>query len=430
MRSVLGLACSFLASPALALEPADVWLIVNKNVAESRQVADHYIVKRGVPKGNVVVLDLPKVEDITRLDYDAKLAGPLREALRTHKEKVKVLLTTYGVPLRVGQVPPTAEEKKEIDKLRPEIAAATKKLAELRKKKDVDKKDVTTALNDLERVREREYQLAHGETQASVDSELMLLWWPKYDLMRWVPNPLNFQATDGYRKRNPPVVMTSRLDGPTPAIAKRLVDDAVAAEAKGLAGNVVIDARGIPFDAKGKGDLGFGYGGYDESFRETAKLLESAGMKVTLDQKNEVLPPRQREGRCSLRRLVLTRHVRGLLRLCSRRDRLASREFRVQHVARPGRAVWCPNLLKHGVCATLGPVSEPYTVGFPKPAEFFGFLATGEYTLVECYARTVQMCSWMTVLVGDPLYNPFKKNPKLKIADVKPSPKGGRNMLP
>ena len=40
------------------------------------------------------------------------------------------------------------------------------------------------------------------------------------------------------------------------------------------------------------------------------------------------------------------------------------------------------------------------------------------------------MCSWMTVLVGDPLYNPFKKNAKLKSADVVPSPKGGKNPLP
>ena len=92
--------------------------------------------------------------------------------------------------------------------------------------------------------------------------------------------------------------------------------------------------------------------------------------------------------------------------------------------------VWCPNLLKKGVCATLGPVSEPYTVGFPKPAEFFGLLATGEYTLVECYGRTMLMCSWMTVLVGDPLYNPFKNASKLKSSDVVPSPKGGKNISP
>src|SRR5262249_7180882 len=73
---------------------------------------------------------------------------------------------------------------------------------------------------------------------------------------------------------------------------------------------------------------------------------------------------------------------------------------------------WCKNLLDNGVVATLGPVSEPYTIGFPKPAEFFGFLATGEYSLVECYWRTEMLASWMTVLVGDPLYNPYRKTPK------------------
>jgi uncharacterized protein (TIGR03790 family) len=430
MRWCLVSVLALVDSPAFALEPSDVWLVVNRNVPESKQVADHYTAKRGVPKGNVVVLDLPKTEDITRADYDARLAGPLREVLKGQKDRVKVLLTTYGVPLRVGQMPPNAEEKKEIDRLRPEIEAARKKLAGLEKNEDADKKEVTAARNDLERLRNREKVLSHGETQASVDSELMLLWWPKYDLMRWVPNPLHFQASDGYRRRNSPVVMTSRLDGPSAAVAMRLVDDAVAVEAKGLAGTVVIDARGIPFNPKGKGDVGTGYGGYDESMRETARLLEKAGMTVTLDQKNEVLAAGSAKGVAlycgwySHAKFVdCCEYVPGAVAW-----HLASSEATT--LRRPDTTVWCPNLLKKGVCATVGPVAEPYTIGFPKPAEFFGFLATGEYTLVESYARSMPMCSWMTVLIGDPLYTPFKKNPKLKAADVQPSPKGGRNVLP
>jgi hypothetical protein len=83
-------------------------------------------------------------------------------------------------------------------------------------------------------------------------------------------------------------------------------------------------------------------------------------------------------------------------------------------------------LISDGACATLGPVAEPYTIGFPKPAEFFGFLLTGEFTLVESYSRSVILTSWMTTLIGDPLYNPFAKNKLLKIEDVQPSPKGVR----
>jgi hypothetical protein len=83
-------------------------------------------------------------------------------------------------------------------------------------------------------------------------------------------------------------------------------------------------------------------------------------------------------------------------------------------------------MLENGVTATLGPVAEPYTIGFPKPAEFFGYLATGKYTLVECYYRTAMLTSWMTVLVGDPLYNPFARKPILDGDKVKSSPAGGR----
>lgn len=61
-----------------------------------------------------------------------------------------------------------------------------------------------------------------------------------------------------------------------------------------------------------------------------------------------------------------------------------------------------------------GPVTEPFTLGFPKPAEFFGFLVTGECTLVECYARTLNVTSWMCTLIGDPLYNPYKASPRIK----------------
>src|SRR5947199_5807481 len=98
------------AAPARALGPRDVFILVNKNVPESRKVADHYCAKRGVPKENVVALDLPKGEDISRADYDARLASPLRKALQDRRAKVKVLLSVYGVPLRVGRSQPSEKE--------------------------------------------------------------------------------------------------------------------------------------------------------------------------------------------------------------------------------------------------------------------------------------------------------------------------------
>src|SRR6185295_18133595 len=91
----------------------------------------------------------------------------------------------------------------------------------------------------------------------------------------------------------------------------------------------------------------------------------------------------------------------------------------------PKSKYWCKCLLENGVAATLGPVAEPYAVGFPKPAEFFGLLVTGKYTLVECYFYTLHFNSWMMTLVGDPLYRPYAAAPRLAPEQVKPSPKGG-----
>jgi uncharacterized protein (TIGR03790 family) len=219
--------------------------------------------------------------------------------------------------------------------------------------------------------------------------------------------------------------MTARLDGPTPAIARRLVDNALTAEAAGLSGKVYIDARGYKYDPKG-GDAGTGYAGYDESMREAARLLEKAGLPVVLDDTPELFASRS----CPDAAIYC-----GWYALTNYRDCCTFVPGAVAWHLASGEAVtlrdqnskaWCPNFLKAGVAATLGPVAEPYTIGFPKPAEFFGFLATGKYTLAEVHARTQYFASWMTVLVGDPLYNPFGKKPLLKEEDVAASPKGGQ----
>jgi len=297
---------------------------------------------------------------------------------------------------------------------------------------------------------DRRRWLEHAESVAAVDSELALLWHEGYDLRRWQLNLLYFQVPDDLRKGKPPVVMTARLDGPhlairgaplgalgigarparlkgpNVALLQRLIDQAIEVEAKGLQGKVYVDARGIPFKFDTKGDQGFGYGGYDESLREMAKLLRTgAKLDVTLDDKPELFAPYSCDD-CALycgwyshaRYVPCCRFAPGAVAY-----HIASSE--AVSLRDPHAPYWCPNLLQDGVIATLGPVSEPYTVGFPKPAEFFGFLTTGEYTLVECYWKTELFASWMTVLVGDPLYNPYKKAPKLKPEQVKPSPEGG-----
>jgi hypothetical protein len=460
LTAAMLLAC---VSSARAVGPDDVFILTNKNVVESRSLAEYYCQKRGVPRDHILVFDLPAGEDISRAAYNERLAAPLRAQLKDKKDQAKILLSVYGIPLRVGPEEPNAEEKKELEKLKPELDGLRKKQQELQKviealEKKAEgtkelperKKERADLEADIRKLEDRRRWLSHAESNAAVDSELALLWHEGYELRRWQLNLLYFQVPEEVRKGKPPMVMTARLDGPhlaireTPLAAlgigaksarlkgpnmtllKRLIDQAIEVEAKGLAGKVYVDARGIKFKFDPKGDQGFGYGGYDESLREMAKLLEKdAKLAVTLDNKPELFAPHSCED-CALycgwyshaRYVPCCRFAPGAVAY-----HIASSE--AVSLRDPHAPYWCPNLLQDGVIATLGPVSEPYTIGFPKPAEFFGFLVTGEYTLVECYWKTELFASWMTVLVGDPLYNPYKKTPKLKPEQVKPSPEGG-----
>src|SRR4029077_7777817 len=111
--------------------------------------------------------------------------------------------------------------------------------------------------------------------------------WDNYVLARGQVNLLHWQIPQKQRDGKPPFVMTCRLDGPSVAIVKGLVDQAVEVEKKGLDGKVYVDARGIRFNPKSED--GYGYSGYDESMRELAALLEKEGkMTVVLDDKEEL----------------------------------------------------------------------------------------------------------------------------------------------
>ena len=411
----------FSATPLFALEPANILIVANKDMPESISVAKYYAKKRNVPEENIVLLSLPKGEDILRTDFEPKLAEPLREALKLKKDNIKVILTVYGVPLRVGTKVLSDDEKVKADEIKKQLDGSRKEL-ELAEKDKTEKdkldglKKKIADLNDQHRI-----SMA-SESLACVDSELMCLWWPAYELSRWQPNPLYWKAPQEIKKKFPSTLMTCRLDGPTAEIAKRLVDDAIEVEAKGLKGKVYFDARGISLNPKNPGDAS-GYGGYDESFREAAALLKSAGMDVTLDDKGSLFEPDSCKdaalysGWYSHAKFIdCCKYVKGAVAW-----HLASSEAIT--LRNPASKVWCPNLLQKGVAATLGPVAEPYTIAFPKPAEFFGFLITGKYTLVETYSRTTYLTSWMTVLVGDPLYNPYKNSPMINESLIESSPK-------
>jgi len=84
-----------------------------------------------------------------------------------------------------------------------------------------------------------------NDSAASLDSELACLLWPEYRRLGTVPNFAHPAFANSPLTNKYPTFQVSRLDGPTVAIAKALVDRAKAAETMTFEGNVYLDLRGI-----------------------------------------------------------------------------------------------------------------------------------------------------------------------------------------
>ncbi|MBI4795424.1 MAG: TIGR03790 family protein [Deltaproteobacteria bacterium] len=245
---------------------------------------------------------------------------------------------------------------------------------------------------------------------AAVDSELTVALRDAYQVPGWLPNPFNFayDRLPFIKEIRQQALMVCRLDGPSPEIAKRLVDDALETEKTGLKGNLYIDARGL----KGKGEYG-SYDWYDRHLLELYDLMKNSSQKVIIDQTPQLFPL----GSCPDAALYVGWYSLGKYVASCKWQKGAV----AYHVAsteattlkKPGSNVWCKRMLEEGVAATLGPVAEPYLNSFPLPDQFFPLLLSGKLALLEVYFRTLPHVSWMQILIGDPLYTPFKQNPVL-----------------
>lgn len=503
----------YFVGSAYALVPSEILVITNADNPSSIQVANHYCLIRSVPQENLVKLSLGQIlnSDISRADYEKLIVNPLRTIIKDRGgiDRIKCLLTTYGVPYRVGGSQPLAGQEKniagleelrttqllaldliwakanmldsDINKVSPLSGQVAKRLQTIDEKlktqlkkvsalpdKNVRKsrtriltdlfiqfygpdlaKHAMTALpsdfnsgTDSSELASHKVKLAQAqsdkwdtktrlqakyydslaivlgyyrsvnvieselsylkgkETSASLDSELAMILFENYELYRWQPNELKERVFWFDIK----TMMVSRIDGPTSSIAEALVDKAVAAEKTGLKGNAYFDARGYSGNsAKGLFET------YDTRIMACEQIFKSIGWHVMTEQSEALFQP----GSCpdaavycgwySLRNYIPAfSFVDGAIGY-----HIAS--FEAIDLRDPSSGQWVANLLKDGITATIGAVAEPYLSAFPYPDAFFNQLLAGK-PLVEAYCKTNPFNSWQMMLIGDPLYTPFKNN--------------------
>jgi uncharacterized protein (TIGR03790 family) len=257
--------------------------------------------------------------------------------------------------------------------------------------------------------------LTAEETEACLDSELaLLLADPHYPRSRWLLNPKNIETFNGQVRTaaDPPTLLVARLDGASPAAVEGMIDATLAVEAKGLDGTFYLDARGLRgTDA---------YALFDADLRRTADWTrQHASIPVVLDDTAALLQAKDAPnaalycGWYSLRSYAASgQWVKGAVGY-----HVASLEMVSLHT--PQEPGWVVNLLTAGFCGTLGATDEPYLTAFPKPSLFFPLLLSGEFSQGEVWQVTTPLLSWRIGFVGDPLYTPFKVNPRVKVDDLR-----------
>jgi len=100
--------------PVLAfVSPEQVAVLVNRQSPESVDLAKYYLERRSIPLANCVDLDLPTTDTISREVYEQDVLKPVRDALvkKGLTNAIKVLVTIYGMPLRVQAPRLTTQEE-------------------------------------------------------------------------------------------------------------------------------------------------------------------------------------------------------------------------------------------------------------------------------------------------------------------------------
>ncbi len=389
----------------LALEPDEILIIANSDIPASTQIAQYYRARRSIPSANILALPLGTSLDdtISRADYKKTIAEPIIAKLYSPEliGKIKCLLTTYGVPIKVGKGEPLKGREKILKSLQKqiqELKTANNKTGQAAPAQSTTQKEK----NDrrLAGLQSQVDRILGKETDASVDSELSMVLCGDYDLYRWQPNRLKNDVLG----LNFDTLMVSRLDGPAPQIARNLVDKAIAAEKTGLNGTAYIDSRGIPDDKKP-----YSYGHFDQSLRDLAILITlRTQIPVVQNSTEQLFQPGQCPGTAIYCGWYSVKKYIDAFEFADGAVGYHISSFEAADLRDPNSTQWCPAMLTRGITATIGAVTEPYLHSFPEPKEFFLELFNGR-CLVEAFYYTKRFNSWQMVLIGDPLYTPFRK---------------------
>lgn len=331
-------------------EASRVFLVINSSSAESVEIGEYYIEKRGIPPENVLKVRCVSTDNISNEDFESKLRNPLRQAIDKSPNHVDFIVTTKGVPIRIGD-----------------------------------------------------------DGGHSVDAHLAGLRLNFRPIERPEPDQITRAINPYCNKREPfdskkyGFYLATRLDGYTVRDVRRLIDSAIAA--KPSKGPFLFDQAANRSSA--------GYSELQNALATAAEKLKKSGFEVVLDTGPEFVSfGRPLAGYASWGSNDSNFNLETYRKLTFQPGALA--ETFVSTSARTFRPVeggqsLIGDLVSQGVTGVKGYVSEPFTFALARPEILFDRYTAG-YNLAESFAMASPVLKWKDLVIGDPLCAPYAKD--------------------
>jgi uncharacterized protein (TIGR03790 family) len=355
---------------------ASTIVIYNQAARDSVDLAKFYAQQRGIARDHLVALTCSTEEEISREEYDANIAAPLRDIF-----KERHWWTMHEAP------PPQ------------EASVTTSAIHFVAVMRGIPLK-VRAAGNYAGD--ETKAGPMGNRNEASVDSELSVLAFFSRQISGGKPNPYfqSFRAIGEFE--NAIQLLVCRLDAPSAATVRRMIVDSIGAEKNGLWGRAYIDGA---HNAAG-GALGIG----DQWLRDVSGQLHRAGIPVIYEDTPALFPEGYPMTDCALYYGWYADRVAGPFvapdfRFVPGAIAVHIHSFSASTLHDP-LANWVAPLVSKGAAASVGNVYEPY-LQLTAHLDILNDRLLHGFTFAESAYMSLPALSWMSVMVGDPLYRPY-----------------------
>jgi|APCry1669189733_1035249.scaffolds.fasta_scaffold13674_2 hypothetical protein len=381
-RHLLALLASFLCGPLLpGATPGDdaaaTIVIYNSTDPDSKGLADFYCTARSIDPSHEIALTTTNAEEISRSDYDTSIATPLRQEMvgrgywniaRDMRNRpflvsssIRYAAVIRGIPLKIREC--TNYPGNSVVQPVP-----------------------VGSLN-----------------AASVDSEISVLGVFSSQISGVLNNPVFKSASRTVFNPQVPAALlfVGRLDAPNVEEVRAMVTNGIRAEKQGLWGWGYIDLRSITSE---------GYAQGDNWIRAAGVAMRRSGVPVITDDLPETIQSGFPVTDAAAYYGWYSENIDGpfsdaFFRFIPGAIAAHLHSFSATTLHDPSKG-WTGPLIQHGASASVGNVYEPYLAFTTDFGIMESCLLSGN-NLADSYYAAQPVLSWMSVLVGDPLYRPY-----------------------